>query len=210
MVASTVQATEGERMRRIPRTLLLVAVTSLVLAIGAGTAAAHGGFGGGGLKGAVKALAAQKALQADVAKRLGTTTAKLTAAVKTAAKARIDDAVEDDELTADEAAALKEAIDDGSLPAQRLGRASVVAKELGVTTAKLNEAYREARKAQALARVDQAVADGDLDADEAAELKDEIEDADFPGYAGGRGLGFGLGHRGGPGGPGGFGMHGRP
>jgi len=49
--------------------------------------------------------------------------------------------------------------------------------------------------------VDQALKDGDLDADEAAELKKEIEAADFPGYSGGRG--FGLGHRGGFGGPGG-------
>ncbi len=190
-------------MRRTPRTILVLAVATLALALGAGTAAAHGGFGGGGggLKGAAKALAAKKALDADVAKRLGTTVAKLNDAIKSAAKAQVDAAAEDDEITADEAAALKEAIDDGSLPATGLGRASVVAKALGTTTAKLNEAYGEARRAQAVARVDQALKDGDLDADEAAELKQNIEDADFPGYAGGRG--FGLGPPGGFGAPGG-------
>ena len=179
-------------MRRTPRTILVLAVATLALALGAGTAAAHGGFGGGGgLKGIAKALASKKALEADVAKRLGTTTAKLNDAIKSAAKAQIDAAVEDDDITADEGAALKEAIDDGSLSAQGLGRASVVAKALGVTTSKLNDAYREARQAQAVARVDQAVKDGDLTDDEAADLKKEIEDADFPGYSGGRGFGLG-------------------
>jgi polyhydroxyalkanoate synthesis regulator phasin len=186
--------------------MLALCVAALALALGAGTASAHGfgGFGGGqggGLKAAAKALAAQKAFDADVAKRLDTTTAKLSAAIKTAAKAQVDAAVEDGNLTDDEAAALKEAIDDGSLPARGLGRASAVAKALGVTVAALNDAYSDARRAQAVARVDQAVKDGDLSEDEAADLKKDIEDADFRGYAGGPG--FGLGRLGfpGPGGP---------
>ncbi|HJU48506.1 MAG TPA: hypothetical protein VJ689_10245 [Gaiellaceae bacterium] len=182
------------------------AVVALAVAVGAGTAAAHngpgggplvGGFalghGGGGLKGLAAAIAAQKAFEADVAKRLGVTVAKLNEAAKTAAKAKVDAAREDDELTADEATALKEAIDDGTIPVKGLGRASDVAKALGTTVAKLNEAYSEARKAQATARVDQAVKDGDLDADDAAKLKDRIEDADFPGYSAGRPFGLGLG-----------------
>jgi chorismate mutase len=187
-------------------------VAGLAVALGAGAAAAHGGFGGGhglgssgGLKAAAGALTAKKAFEADVAKRLGTTVAKLNAAIATAAKAQIDAAVEDDELTAAEADALKEAIDEGTVRLHGAGRASVVAKALGVTTAKLNEAYREARRAQALARVAQALEDGDLDAEEAAELRERIEDADFPGYAGGKRFGPG-GHRG----FGGFAGPGRP
>jgi hypothetical protein len=188
---------------------LVAAVAALAVAVGAGTAAAQKGPGGGpflgggfvlghggdGLKGLAASIAAQKAFEADVAKRLGVTVAKLNEAAKTAAKAKVDAAREDDEITADEATALKEAIDDGTIPVKGLGRASDVAKALGTTVAKLNEAYSEARKAQAVARVDQAVKDGDLDADDAAKLKDRIEDADFPGYSAGRpfGLGFGLG-----------------
>jgi anti-sigma28 factor (negative regulator of flagellin synthesis) len=190
--------------------MFVVALATLALAVGAGTAAAGGGhgglgplgglppvfgFGGGGngLKGLAASLKAKSAFDADVAKRLGTTVAKLNDAIKSAAKAQIDAAREDDDITADEAATLKAAIDDGSLSAKGLGRASAVASALGTTTAKLNEAYREARRAQALARVNEALADGDLEDDEAAELKERIEDADFPGYSGGRGFGFGFG-----------------
>ncbi len=192
-------------MGRHRRLTLIAVVATLVLALGAGTAVAGGGVGkrhavglfighgGGGLKGLAASIEARKAFEADVAKRLGTTVAKLNDAADTAAKAQIDAAVEDDEITAAEAATLKEAIDDGSLSGKGLGRASAVAKALGTTTAKLNEAYREARRAEALARVDAAVKDGDLDADDAAALKERIEDADFPGYAAGRGIGFGVG-----------------
>lgn len=186
-------------MKRLRRTTFLAGLATLVLAVGAGTAAAHKGFGpglgggpGAGLKGLAASLKAKSAFEADVATRLGTTVAKIRDAEKSAAKAQVDADREDDEITADEATTLKDAIDDGSLPARGLGRASDVAKALGTTTAKLNEAYREARRAQALARVDQAVKDGDLESDEAAELKKRIADARFPGYSGGLALGAGL------------------
>ena len=188
-------------MQRLPgRTLVaaLAALAALVLAVGAGTAAADQGFGpglggpGGGLKGLAASLKAKSAFEADVAKRLDTTVAKIRDAQKAAAKTQVDTAREDEEITAAEAETLKGAIDDGSLPLRGLGRASDVAKALGTTTAKLNGAYREARRAQALARVDQAVKDGDLEAAEAATLKNRIEGADFPGYSGGPVLGSGL------------------
>lgn len=196
-------------MTRTPRTVLVTAVAALAVAVGAGAATAHGGPGGpggpggGGLKGLAASLEARSAVDADVARRLGTTVAKLNDAIASAVKAQVAAAREDDEITADEAETLKNAIDDGTLRAHGLGRASEVAKALGTTTAKLNEAYREARRAQLLARVDQAVKDGDLEADEAARLKNRLQNADLPGYSAGRGFGPGLLL--GPGG--GFGKH---
>jgi hypothetical protein len=83
-----------------------------------------------------------------------------------------------------------------------ISRTRTVASNLGITTAKLNTEFRDARRALALARIDEAVADGDLDEDEATELKEDLEDADLPGYRAGGfggGFGFGGGHRGGPG-----------
>ncbi len=74
--------------------------------------------------------------------------------IKTAATARIDAALAADEITADEATTLKDALADGEIPAARLATAAGVAKQLGTTEAKLNAAYSDARKAQALARVD--------------------------------------------------------
>jgi hypothetical protein len=67
-----------------------------------------------------------------------------------------------------------------------------------VTTAKLNSSFRAARRALILARINRAVAKGDLDEEEAAELKQELTQATLPGYkAAGRGFGFGGGnHRG--------------
>ena len=48
-----------------------------------------------------------------------------------------------------------------------------------------------------------AAAAGDIDADEAAELKADINEANLPGYKETRGRGGKLGFAGGPGGPGG-------
>src|SRR4029077_15242653 len=157
---------------------------------------------------------------AAVAKSLGTTTAKTRAAVKAAATARIDAALAGDEITSDdagtahaayeitpeEAATLTDALADGSFPAVRLATAAGVAKELGTTEAKLNAAYADAQKAQAKARVDQAVTDGKITESYATELKAQIDAATFPGFGAGSG---GGGHGHGPGGPGlglGFGL----
>ncbi|MCY7301867.1 MAG: hypothetical protein LH654_02310, partial [Thermoleophilia bacterium] len=92
--------------------------------------------------------------------------------------------------------------------AQISGRESfetAVAKNLGTTKAKLNAAFSSAAKAQATARVDQALKDGKITEVQATEMKAKIAEATFPGFGAG-GPGHGPGGHGGPGGPGGGGM----
>ena len=79
----------------------------------------------------------------------------------------------------------------------RLATAAGVAKQLGTTEAKLNAAYSDAQKAQAKARVDEALAAGNITEKYATELKAKIDAATFPGFGAG-GMG---GHHGGHGGP---------
>jgi hypothetical protein len=137
-------------------------------------------------------------MEAAVAKNLGTTAAKLKAAVKAAATANIDAALAADEITAAEAATLKAALADGK-PAMRLATAAGVAKQLGTTEAKLNAAFSDAKKVHATARVDQALKDGKITESQATDMKAKIAAATFPGFGAG-----GPGH----GGPGGHGGHG--
>jgi hypothetical protein len=160
----------------------LVAALALVatMAIGAGTAAAHGGPGKSGRNGGRAAVG--NALLKDAATRLSVTTAALKTAIAEAAVAQIDAAVEDEELDADDAADLKETVEDNLQVAYRLSTARSVAAELDTTAAKLNAAFREARKAQAIAQIDAALEDEDITADEAAELKEDVADATWPGY----------------------------
>ena len=78
--------------------------------------------------------------------------------------------------------------------AYSLSRASKVAANAGKTTAQLNAAFKAARKAVIVKRIDEAVEDGELDADDAAELKEELADSVLPGYKPSRfsfGWGFG-------------------
>jgi len=181
---------------------MLVAVGLLaLLALGATSAFARGGGIGVGLGGQ-----STNALLAEAAKRLEVSADTLKGAITNAAIARIDEAVGDGDLAADDADDLKDEAKENVRFAMLLSRTKTVASNLGKTTAQLNGAFREARKAQALARVDEAVSDGDLEAEDAAELKERIQDARFPGYkllAFGfpfGGLGFGFGFRvGGPG-----------
>ena len=171
----------------------LLAALSVValLAFGAATAGAHpGGPGRGhGPKGV-----SASALVTEAAKQLGVTRAKLVDAIEDSAIARIDEAVADGDLDADDAPELKDEARDNLRFAMALSRTRTVAQNLGVTTAKLNAEFHDARKALLLARIDKAVADSRLAADDAAELKEELEDAELPGY---KAAGFG--------GPGGFG-----
>ena len=180
-------------MRTYTRHLVTIAALTLLaaLTVGATTAAAHGGRGGGP-KGA-----SASALVTEAAKQLGVSRATLVAAIEKAAVARVDAAVEDGDLDADDAADLKEEAADNLRLAMHLSQTRAVAANLGITTAKLNTEFRDARRALYLARIDQAVEDGDLDESEAAELKEQLEDADLPGYKpfGGRGFGPGPGGR---------------
>jgi hypothetical protein len=176
--------------------VLAVAAFAVFLTVGAATASAHGGPGRGyGLKGA-----STSALVTEAAKQLSVTRAKLVDAILDAAVARIDEAVADDDVDEDDADELKDEVQDNLRFAVAVSRTKTVASNLGITTAKLNDGFRAARKALILARIDEAVADGDLEADEAAELKEDLEDADLPGYkASGFGWGFGGGFGHGPG-----------
>ena len=171
--------------------------------VGVGAALAAGG--NGSLKQEAARLTDRATFDAAVAKSLGTTTAKLRAAIKAAATARIDAALAADEITSDEATTLKDALAEGSIPAVRLATAAGVAKELGTTEAKLNAAYSDAQKAQAKARVDQAVTDGKITESYADQLKAQIDAATFPGFGAGPGGGPG-GHHGGPARPGRLGL----
>ena len=187
-------------MRLTKGRVMLATVTALALMVGVGTAIAA--TGGGDLKQEAARIADRSSFDASVAKNLGTTAAKLKAAVKAAAVARIDAALAADEITAAEAETLKDSLAEGSFPAMRLATAAGVAKQLDTTEAKLNAAYSDAQKAQAKARVDEALKAGNITEKYASESKAKIDAATFPGFGAG-----GMGHHGGPGGPGG---HGEP
>jgi len=182
-----------------PTRLILLAATALaaLLTVGGTVASAHGGPGRGGFKGGNA-----DDLVATAAKELDVTAARLTTAITNAAVARIDEAVTDDDIEAADAADLKERARDNLGYAMRISRTRAVASSLGITTTKLNDGFRAARKALILARINEAVADGDLTAARAAELKADLEDAELPGY---KPFGFHGFHGFG----GGFGFHGR-
>jgi len=190
-------------MRLTKGRVLLATVTALALMVGVGTAIAA--TGGGDLKQEAARIADRSSFDASVAKNLGTTAAKLKAAVKAAAVARIDAALAADEITAAEAETLKDSLAEGSFPAMRLATAAGVAKQLDTTEAKLNAAYSDAQKAQAKARVDEALKAGNITEKYASESKAKIDAATFPGFGAG-----GPGHHGGPGGPDGHGGPGGP
>jgi hypothetical protein len=183
------------------RKLALLAAVSLVglLALGAATASAHGGGPGGCKGGGVSA----SALVTQAAKQLNITRAKLKGAIVDAAEARIDEEVASGDVESDEAADLKDRASDDLRFAIKISKTKTVAANLGITVAALNDGFRAARKALYTAEIDKALANGDVTAAEAAELKDELADADLPGYKtfgfGGFDLGYGGGgdhHRG--------------
>ena len=185
--------------------MLFASIAALALMVGVGSAIAATGSGGKDLKQAAAQITGRASFEAAVAKNLGTTTAKLKAAVKAAAKANIAAALAADDITAAEAETLNDALADGTVPAMRLATAEGVAKELDTTVAKLNAAFSSAAKAQATARVDQALKDGKITEAQATEMKAKIAAATFPGFGAG-GPGHGHGGHGGHGGPGGGGM----
>jgi hypothetical protein len=182
-------------MERLLRRFALVVALSLVgLSALAATANAHGGPGFGLRSTSATALVREAAEQLDV------TAARLTTAIENAAVARINEAVEDGDVDSDDAEDLREEARENLGFALSVSRTRTVASNLGINTTRLNTAFRAARRAVILERINDAVEDGDLDDDEAAELREELEDADLPGYhAGFGGRGFGLGFR-----PGGF------
>lgn len=175
-------------------TLILSLATAAMLALGATAASAHG------VKGGRHGVSTTKLVNA-AAKQLNVTPAKLKAAMVASAVTQVNEAAADEDIDADEAADLKDEVQDNLNTAYALSRASTVAKELGVTTAQLNTGFRAARTALITAQIDNALEDGDIDADEAAEAKADLADADLPGYKQSRfgfhgGFGGGRGHHG--------------
>jgi hypothetical protein len=179
------------------RKLVLLAAVSLVglLTFGAATASAHGG--GGGCKGGGEGVSAS-ALVTQAAKQLNVTRAKLKTAIVDAADARIDEEVASGDVESGDAADLKDRASDDLGFAIRLSRTKTVASSLGITVAALNDGFRAARKALYTAKIDKALANDDITADQAADLKTELDDADLPGYKavgfGGFDLGYGGEH----------------
>jgi hypothetical protein len=177
-------------MRRLTTFTMLSAAA--LLAFGVVTASAN--RGGAGRPGQVRGAhgVADGGLVTEAAKELDVTRAALKTAVVESAETEIDEAVEDDALDADEAADRKQQARENLRYAYRLTRAQTVASNLGITTARLNSGFRAARETLILRRIDEAVEDGDLEEEEAAELRDEVAEATLPGYKS-AGRGFGLG-----------------
>ncbi len=185
-------------------TILGAAVAALALLVGAGAAIAAGSSSSDSeLTRVAQGIRQHGAFETSVAKELGTTAAKLDAAITTAAKSRIDAAEKAGTLSAADADLLRAEIATEDHLAMRIAQAADVAAALGTTEAKLNAAYAKVQKAQALARVDQAEKDELITKKVADEMRARIAATTFPGFAAG---GFG---RGGHGGHGGFG-HGGP
>jgi polyhydroxyalkanoate synthesis regulator phasin len=160
---------------RARKTIVLATLASgLLLAFGASAASAHGG-GPFGIKSTTD-------LTAAAAKQLGVSTDTLKKAILDDAYARIDKAVKAGKLDEDEAADLKDDLAGHVQLAVGLTTATGVARNLGITKAKLDSAYQAARKADLLAKIDQAVKDDRITADQATQLKAKIDDADLPGY----------------------------
>ncbi len=105
------------------------------------------------------------------AKELGVKRAKLKQAIVDAATARVDEAVDDGDLEADDADEYKAEAEDNLAFAYSISRTKTVATNLGITIAKLNDGFSAARKSLAVARIDAAVKAGDLDESEAADRK---------------------------------------
>ena len=183
------------------RKFSFLAAVSLVglLTLGAATASAHGG---GGCKGGGGVSAS--ALVTSAAKQLNVTTGKLKGAIVGAADAYIDSEVASGDVESDEAADLKDRADDDLGFAIKLSKTKTVAANLGITVAALNTGFSAARKALYTAKIDKALANGDITADEAAQLKANLDKADLPGYKAFGYGGFDLGY----GGDGGGGHHG--
>jgi len=187
--------TVNDARRRMNRRIIPLAVVALValMTVGATAASAHKGRGGG-LGGA-----SASALVTESAKQLSVTRAKLVEAIEASAVARIDEAAEDGDVESEDASGLKDEARDNLRFALATSRTRTVASNLGITAERLNTAFRAARKALVVRRIDDAVEDGDLEAAEAAGLKEELDDSKLPGYKargfGGPGFdrGFGRG-----------------
>ena len=174
---------------------VLIAALALValMSLGAAVASAHGGGRGkGGVGGAkVSTLVTRAATQLNVSRT------NLVAAIRASAVARINQAVEDEDISSADAGELREAVADNLSYAYHLSRASTVASNLNITTTALNNGFRAARRAIIAARITEAIEDGDIDVEQATELREQLAEADLPGYKPTSLRGFGRGFGGG-------------
>jgi len=180
-------------------TALVAIVFAALLTLGTAAASANGGGRGHGARGgpggaSISTLVTRAAAQLEV------TRANLVAAIRASANARINAAVEDEDIDADEAAEVKEEVAENLRFAYGLSRASTVASSLKITTAALNNGFRAARRAIITARIDAALEDGDITAEQAARAKARIKAGEAPLLARPRGPrgphGFAFGRRG--------------
>ena len=125
------------------------------------------------------------------AKELGITRAQLKEAIVDSAISSVDQALEDEDINADKADELKAEASDNLRVAYRLSKTRTVAANLDISTAKLNSAFRAARKTLLLAKIDRAVANSDLTEADAAALKEKVANATLPVYKA-AGCGSGL------------------
>lgn len=140
------------------------------------------------------AIRSKDAFTDAVAKELGTSGERLRAAILAAAGDRIDAAEKAGSITEADATTLRTALTSGDRLAMRIATGAAVAAKLGVTEAKLDAAWGDATKAQAIARIDQGVKDGWITEKQAEVMRARVKDAKLPGYGfGGHGLG-GRGH----------------
>jgi hypothetical protein len=179
-------------MKKVALLAVVSAVGLLAVGVAAASACGPGGGKGGG--------ASASALVTQAAKELNVTRAKLKGAIVDAANTRIDEQVASGDVDAGDAADLKDRVSDDLAYAMKISRTKTVAANLGITVTALNDGFSAARKALYTAKINKALANGDITADEAADLKAELDDADLPGYKALGSGGFDLGYHEGRGG----------
>ena len=159
------------------------------LAAGAGAAIAVVGAGGAIAATKLSPEAESKAVVEDAAKQLGVTPAKLRAALEQAVENRIDQAVKDGRLTAEQAEAMKQRLESGDFPlfgGPMFGGKGLhhhlhvgieaAASYLGVTEAELRQQLRDGKTLAEVAKAEGKSVDGLVDAIVAAEKK-ELDEA---------------------------------
>ncbi len=176
-------------MTLFKRFITTAVVAVLGAALLAGPASAHGGKRHNA---DMRGISATNLVNA-AATQLGITPAALTTAITNAANTEIDEMLADEDISAERAAKLKAKVATDIRKAMKLSRTRVVAANLGITTQVLNQKFRDARRALATARIDQALADGKITAEQAATLKARLAAAKLPGYAARFGFCFNIG-----------------
>ena len=136
--------------------------------------------------------------------------ADLKAAIVKSAEDRITAAVDDEDITQDEADQLTAEVDDNLNVAYQVSQTRTVAANLNITTKALNAGFRAARKALASAAIDKALANGDITSDQATAAKTALDSKTFSGYKAGGVASLGAFADAGSGGPGGGGCGGGP